>query len=88
MSLTSFSKPSDEDILKAVTHNGEEISFVGKGSVNQNVNETIYIRLIKITLDKEEVLKKVIYTKKGISWLLKNIENITISNKSAVIKEN
>ncbi len=80
MSITSFSKPSDIDILQKVVEEDSIISFVDKGSIFQNVSETLYIRTVKIKFDKEEVLKKVIYFKKGITWLFKTIETVTPVN--------
>jgi len=80
MSIISFSIPSDIDILQKVIEEDSIISFVDKGSILQNVSETLYIRTVKIKFDKEEVLKKVIYIKKGITWLFKAIETITPVN--------
>jgi len=80
MSIISFSTPSDIDILQKVIEEDSIISFVDKGSILQNVSETLYIRTVKIKFDKEEVLKKVIYIKKGITWLFKAIETITPVN--------
>lgn len=87
MSLTSFSKPSDTDVLQKISEQDKTFSFVGKGSIHQNVNETLYIRTIKIKLNKEEVLKNVIYIKKGITWLFKKIETISVVSNPAMIKE-
>lgn len=75
MSIISFSKPSDSEILQQVGENDQQVSFVGKGSVRQKVNETLYVRTVKIKINKREVFKNVIYVKKGISWLFKSIEN-------------
>ena len=76
MSITSFSKPSDKDILKKFEKNDTILSFVGKGSILQSYTETIYIRTIKVTSDQREILRNVVYTKKGISWLFKNVEEV------------
>ncbi len=76
MSITSFSKPSDNDILKNVEDNGSVLSFVGKGSIHQSNSETIYIRTIKVISNEQEMLRNVIYTKKGISWFFKRIEEV------------
>ncbi len=80
MSITSFSKPSDNDIIKKV--NGEEkvVSFVGEGSVLQSTNETIYIRTIKVEANEKEILRNVIYIKKGITWFFKKFEEVTVTN--------
>ena len=86
MSITSFSKPSDTDVLQRIVENGHVISFVDKGSILQNENETLYVRTVKIKIDKDEVLKKVIYIKKGITWFFKTIETITPLN-NLIIKE-
>jgi len=87
MSLASFSKPSDEDILSNITIKDENVRFVDKGSIFQNIKETLYVRTFKITDDKKEDFKKVIYVKKGITWLFKTIENITIVNNLPIEKE-
>ena len=76
MTITSFSKPSDNDILKKLEENDTVLSFVGKGSILQSTSETIYIRTVKIEDNKREVLRNVIYIKKGISWLFKNVEEV------------
>ena len=76
MSITSFSKPSDNDILKNVEDNGSVLSFVGKGSIHQSNSETIYIRTIKVISNEQEMLRNVIYTKKGTSWFFKRIEEV------------
>jgi len=76
MSITSFSKPSDNDILKNFEEDGSVLSFVGKGSIHQSNSETIYIRTIKFSSKKRELLRNVIYKKKGISWLFKRIEEV------------
>ena len=75
MSLTSFSKPSDTEILNRISKKNQIIGFVGEGSLFQNLNETVYIRTVKIKLRKREILKNVIYVKKGISWMFKSIES-------------
>lgn len=75
MSIISFSKPSDVEILEKVSDEEQSVSFVGKGSIRQDVNETLYIRTVKITKQKKEIFKNVVFVKKGISWLFKSIEN-------------
>ena len=80
MSLASFSKPSDVDVLLKIVNEDNVVSFVGKGSILQNVKETLYIRTVKIELDKKEDFKKVIYVKRGIKWLFKTVETITSFN--------
>ena len=87
MSLASFSKPSDKDILLNIVESDAIVSFMDKGSMLQNIKETLYVRTIKIKRDKEEEVKKVIYTKKGITWLFKAIENITVFNNPSIEKE-
>ncbi len=87
MSLISFSKPSDRDVLqKVVEKENIIICFVGKGRILQNIKETLYIRTVKVRLEKEEVLQKVIYAKKGITWLFKAIEILAPVNNSAMGK--
>lgn len=76
MSITSFSTPSDTDVLQNVAEKDSIVSFVDKGSILQNMEETLYRRTVKIQFDKEEVLKEVIYTKKGITWFFKAVETI------------
>ena len=87
MSLASFSKPSEKDVLLNIVEADAIVSFMDKGSILQNIKETLYVRTIKIKRDKEEEIKKVIYTKKGITWLFKAIENITAFNNLAIEKE-
>tara|TARA_R110002073_G_scaffold279026_1_gene443055 strand:+ start:330679 stop:330909 length:231 start_codon:yes stop_codon:yes gene_type:complete len=74
MSLTSFSKPSDTDVLNKLIQKDEIITFVGEGSVHQNMKETVYVRTVKVKVNKEEILKNVIYIKKGITWLFNRID--------------
>ena len=58
MSLASFSKPSDEDVLSNIAIKDGDVSFVDKGSILQNIKETLYVRTFKIKNDKKEDLKK------------------------------
>lgn len=74
MSIISFSKPSDSDVIQKIIEKDNIIGFVGKGKIHQNVTETLYIRIVKIKFNKKETLRKVIYAKKGITWLFKAIE--------------
>jgi len=87
MSLASFSKPSDEDVLSNIAIKDGDVSFVDKGSILQNIKETLYVRTFKIKNDKKEDLKKVIYVKKRITWLFKAVENITNVNNPPMEKE-
>ena len=87
MSLASFSKPSDKDVLLNIVETDAIVSFMDKGSILQNIKETLYVRTVKIKRDKKEEVKKVIYTKKGITWLFKAIENITTFNNMSIEKE-
>ena len=87
MSLASFSKPSDRDVLLKINETDAIVSFVDKGSILQNIKETLYVRTVKIKRDNEEGLKKITFTKKGITWLFKAVENITIVNNLAIEKE-
>jgi hypothetical protein len=87
MSLASFSKPSDKDVLLNIVETDAIVSFMDKGSILQNIKETLYVRTVKIKRDKKEEVKKVIYTKKGITWLFKAIENITTFNNLSIEKE-
>lgn len=75
MSITSFSKPSDSDVLRVVSEDDKNVSFVGKGSIHQQVDETLYVRTVKISSKKRVILKNVIYVKRGIKWFFKRIEN-------------
>ena len=74
MSLISFSKPSDADILQRIVEKDTIVSFVDEGSIFQNVKETLYIRTVKTEINKKEYFKKIIYVKKGIKWLFKAVE--------------
>jgi len=80
MSITSFSKPSDTDIIKKVAGEEKILSFIGEGSVFQSTDETIYVRTIKVEADKKERLRNVIYIKKGITWFFKKFEEVTSTN--------
>ena len=84
MSITSFSKPSDADVLNTFVDKKSVIGFVDNGSIYQKVNETLYVRTVKLMMDQEEVLKKVVFTKKGIAWLFKKIESIKSVNSKAM----
>lgn len=86
MSLASFSKPSDRDVLLEINETDAIVSFIDKGSIFQNIKETLYIRTVKIKRDKEEGFKKVIFAKKGITWLFKAVENVTKGNSLAIEK--
>jgi len=88
MSLASFSKPSDTDVLLKIIETDAIVSFIDKGSIFQNIKETLYIRTVKIKRDKEEGFKKVIFAKKGITWLFKSVENVTTVNNLALEKGN
>ena len=87
MSLASFSKPSDTDVLLKIVETDAIVSFVDKGSILQNIKETLYVRTVKIKRDNEEGFKKITFTKKGITWLFKAVENITTINNFAIEKE-
>ena len=78
MSITSFSKPSNADILLNIDAEDERITFIDKGLVLQNVNETRYVRKVKITSENEEIFKNVVYIKLGIHWCFKKIETIEV----------
>ncbi|MDY7394692.1 hypothetical protein UMM65_05520 [Aureibaculum sp. 2210JD6-5] len=80
MSITSFSKPSDADVLKNIEVNRKFLDFVGKGIVLQNTDETRYIRTIKVIINDEEVLQNVVYVKSGINWLFKKTETVLINS--------
>ncbi len=75
MSLISFSKPSDTEILNRISQKNHVIEFVGEGSLHQNLDETTYVRTVRLQLNKREILKNVVYVKKGISWMFKSIES-------------
>ena len=75
MSLISFSKPSDSEVLNRIPKKNQFISFIGEGSVLQNVDETRYVRTVLVKLKKVETVKNIIYVKKGISWIFESVEN-------------
>ena len=85
MSLISFSKPSDAEILQSIAEKDTIVSFVDEGSIFQNVKETLYIRTVKTEINKKEYFKKIIYVKKGIKWLFKTIE--PFNNASIELKK-
>ena len=80
MSITSFSKPSDVDVLKNLEVVGEFVNFIGEGVVLQNIDETRYVRTVKVLLNQEEVLQNVVYIKSGIKWLFKKTETVLINS--------
>lgn len=75
MSLISFSKPSDIEILNRISQQNQFIGFVGEGILHQNLDETTYVRTVKIQLNRREMLRNVVYVKKGISWMFRSIES-------------
>ena len=79
MSITSFSRPSDSDVLLKINQGNKIIDFIGKGCLRQNTDETLYIRTVKIKLGEKEFFKNVIFVKKGITWLFKTIETTEFS---------
>ena len=79
MSITSFSKPSDADVLQNIEVNGKFLDFVGKGMVIQNLDETRYVRTVRIKMKQDEVLQNVVYVKSGINWLFKKTETVLIN---------
>jgi hypothetical protein len=83
MSISSFNKPSDDEVLKKMLENDLTVTFVGNGTVYQNIEETLYFRTIKIKIKKEEVFQNVIYEKKGTSWNFKCTEKV----KKELLKE-
>ncbi len=72
MSILNFYTPSDVKILKDIKNTSNSIKFIGSGSVCENIKETIYIRMIKF--NNEDIIKKVIYKRKGITWGFKSVE--------------
>ncbi|MET2986457.1 hypothetical protein [Aureibaculum conchae] len=80
MSITSFSKPSDVDVLQKIETNGEFLEFVGKGISLQNENETRYVRTVRIKYNQEEIVQSVVFVKSGIDWLYKKTETIAIDS--------
>ena len=77
MTLINFTTPSDKEIIEAIDiSTSDNIKFIGRGSVYQNLKETIYIRLIE--LKKNNSIKKVIYKKQGMMWGFESIEEATI----------
>jgi len=74
MSTLSFTRPSDDEVLRKLVENDLIVSFIGDGSFVQNIDETLYCRTIKVKLKDEESFHQVIYVKKGDSWKFKCIE--------------
>ncbi len=79
MSIATFSKPSDADVMQNMEANVKFLDFVGKGIVIQNMDETRYIRTVKIIVNQEEVLQNVVYVKLGINWFFKKTETVLIN---------
>jgi len=72
MSIINFTIPSDSKILEDIELNNIEIKFIGLASVNQNIKETVFTRMLQFS--DENVVKKAIYKKKGISWGFESLE--------------
>lgn len=81
MSLIHFTIPSDVIILKDINNIiGERfIKFIGQGSVCQNIKETVYIRTFQ---DDQDIIRKIIYKKKGTKWAYENIEKVDLQKSS------
>lgn len=73
MSISTFTKPSDDEVLKNLMINGLNASFIGNGFFYQNAVETLYSRTVKLKLNNKESLYKVVYIKEGVSWKFKCI---------------
>jgi len=72
MSIINFTIPSDSKILEDIELKNIEIKFIGLASVNQNIKETVFTRMLQFS--NENVVKKAIYKKKGISWGFESLE--------------
>lgn len=72
MSILNFTIPSDSKILEDIEKNNIAIKFIGLPSVNQNLKETVFTRMLQFS--DEKVVKKAIYKKKGISWGFESLE--------------
>ncbi|MDV7186515.1 hypothetical protein R3X25_04415 [Lutibacter sp. TH_r2] len=76
MTIVNFTTPSDEEIIDSIDISKKDIiKFIGSGSVYQNLQETVYVRLIAL---KKNSIKKVIYKKRGMIWGFESIEEATI----------
>lgn len=78
MSITSFSKPSDTDVLQNIDCNTIFIEFMDEGTIIQTIDETRYVRKVKVLLNQQEVLQHVVFVKSGIKWLFKKSEIISV----------
>jgi DNA polymerase/3'-5' exonuclease PolX len=76
MSIVNFAIPSDSKILEDLNNNLIEVKFIGSASVIQNIGETIFTRVIQFNNDN--VVKRVIYKKKGISWGFEALEVVNL----------
>ena len=56
MSIINFTIPSDSKILEDIELNNIEIKFIGLASVNQNIKETVFTRMLQFS--NENVVKK------------------------------
>ncbi|NLP57039.1 hypothetical protein [Lutibacter sp. B1] len=81
MSIINFTIPSDASILKDINNViGERfIKFIGRGSVCQNIHETIYVRTFQ---GDDEILRKIVYQKKGTKWVYQTVEVIKLKKSS------
>lgn len=86
MSISSFTRPSDDDVLRKLVENDLIVSFIGDGSVVQKLDETLYCRIVKIKLKDEESLHRVIYIKSGVSWKFKCTEKTDENEFDSVLK--
>lgn len=74
MTIIKFTTPSDSEIINDIPKIEATINFIGNGSVYQSLKETTYERFIKIP--DENLVKKVIYKKKGVIWGFQSIEDV------------
>ena len=86
MSITSFTKPSDSDVLPYLNENAKLIEFIGKGCMRQSANESLDIRKVRVQLGSDQILKNVIFVKKGVTWFFKSIETAEIVNDPCYYK--
>ncbi len=76
MTLTQFSMPSDQEVLRKLDNRLQDVCFVGNGIISQKEFHTEYYRVVRIKVANEDILKRITYIKKGVSWHFKDIENL------------
>lgn len=76
MSIINLSIPTDSKILEDIQNQNVEIKFIGAARISQNIRETVFTRFLQFK--HEEVVKKVVYKKNGVSWGFESLEVVNL----------